>query len=51
MHFDGKDVIGVLFLSWILMGSKPLVTKTDYSTVLWHKNVQLKIDKCFLVCF
>lgn len=27
MHFDGKNVIDVLFLPSILMGNKPLVTK------------------------
>lgn len=52
MHFDGKNVIGVLFLPWILMGNKPLVTKLStlyfYDTV---KIVHLKIDKCLLEGF
>lgn len=52
MHFDGKNVTDVLFLSWILMGNKLLVTKVTtvyyYDTV---KIVHLKIDKYFFVCF
>ena len=49
MHFDGKNVTDVLFLSWILMGNKLLVTKVTtvyyYDTV---KIVHLKIGSKYL---